>query len=226
MEKIVYSGTAKPPIHISETDYALIASHAMRLEATAPQVAAMLLDEIDRAEVHSRDELPGDVVTLGSVVTFVDESTGVRRRVQIVLPADADIERSSLSIVSQVGAGLIGLRAGQSIDWPCPDGRPRTLRIVDVEQNPAPASTGRRAKPRTSLYGIGRDRIGVATAGAGASEDWPTESSRPTPGHPVAQLIAACIGSRGNLPEIQSSNGVNRLNGRCPWSLSKARSSR
>jgi regulator of nucleoside diphosphate kinase len=137
MEKIASSGTAKPPIHISETDYALIASQAMRLEATAPQVAEMLLDEIDRAEVHSRDELPGDVVTLGSVVTFVDESTGVRRCVQIVLPADADIERSSLSIGSQVGAGLTGLRAGQSIDWPCPDGRPRTLRIVDVEQNPA-----------------------------------------------------------------------------------------
>jgi regulator of nucleoside diphosphate kinase len=138
MEKIASSGTAKPPIHISETDYALIASQAMRLEATAPQVAEMLLDEIDRAEVHSRDELPGDVVTLGSVVTFVDESTGVRRCVQIVLPADADIERSSLSIGSHVGAGLIGLRAGQSIHWPCPDGRPRTLRIVDVEQNPAP----------------------------------------------------------------------------------------
>jgi regulator of nucleoside diphosphate kinase len=138
MENNMRSGTAKPPIHISETDYALIASQAMRLEASAPRVAEMLLDEIDRAEVHSRDELPGNVVTLGSLVTFVDESTNVHRRVQIVLPADADIERGSLSIASQVGAGLIGLSAGQSIDWPCPDGRPRILRIVDVEQNPAP----------------------------------------------------------------------------------------
>lgn len=136
MEKIASSGAAKPPIHISETDYALIASHAMRLEATAPDIANMLLDEIDRAEVYSRDELPRDVVTLGSLVTFVDESTGVQRSVQIVLPADANMERSSLSIHSQVGAGLIGLRAGQSIDWPCPDGRPRTLRVVDVHQNP------------------------------------------------------------------------------------------
>ena len=137
MNKQINSRRAKPPIHISETDYALIASQAMRLEMTAPRVAEMLLDEINRAEVHSLDELPGDVVTLGSLVTFFDESTGVRRTVQIVLPADADIERSSLSIASQVGAGLIGLRAGQAIDWPCPDGRPRTLRIVDVEQNPA-----------------------------------------------------------------------------------------
>ena len=136
MENTVSSGSAKPQIHISETDYALIASHAMRLEATSPEVAHMLLDEIDRAEVYSRDELPRDVVTLGSLVTFVDENTGEQRRVQIVLPADANMERCSLSIHSQVGAGLIGLRAGQSIDWPCPDGRPRTLRVVDVQQNP------------------------------------------------------------------------------------------
>lgn len=134
MENIIR--TAKPPIHISDTDYALIASQAMRLGAKAPQVAEMLLDEIHRAEVHPRDELPDNVVTLGSLVTFVDESTNVRRRVQIVLPAEADIERSALSISSQVGAGLIGLIAGQSIDWPCPDGRPRTLRIIEVDQYP------------------------------------------------------------------------------------------
>jgi len=146
MNKRINSGTPKPPIHISETDYALIASQAMRLEMTAPRIAEMLLDEIDRAEVHPLDELPSGVVTLGSLVTFVDESTGVQRTVQIVLPADADIERSSLSIASQVGAGLIGLKAGQSIDWPCPDGRPRTLRILAVEQSPAadrpPRETG------------------------------------------------------------------------------------
>jgi len=157
MEKIASPGTAQPPIHISESDYALIAGQAMRLEATAPKVAEMLLDEIDRAEVHSRDELPRDVVTLGSLVTFVDESNNVRRRVQIVLPADADIERGSLSIASQVGAGLIGLSAGQSIDWPCPDGRPRILRIVDVEQNPAPA-LGRDLPPAEAAKDLARDR--------------------------------------------------------------------
>ena len=148
MDKNTHSGSAKPPIHISETDYALIASHAMRLEATAPEIAKMLLDEIDRAEVYSRDELPNDVATLGSAVTFVDEAAAVWRRVQIVLPADADIERSSLSIHSQVGAGLIGLRAGQSIEWPYPDGRPRTLRIVDVQQNPAMGGQPPREAPQ------------------------------------------------------------------------------
>lgn len=61
MEKIAYSGTAKPPIDISETDYALIASDAMSLEAAAPTVAKILLDEIDRAEVLSARALSNDV---------------------------------------------------------------------------------------------------------------------------------------------------------------------
>jgi regulator of nucleoside diphosphate kinase len=146
MQKIAYTETAKPPIHISETDYALIASHAMRLETTAPELARMLLDEIDRAEVYSRNDLPQDVATLGSAVTFVDESTGVQRRVQIVLPADANMERGALSIISQVGAGLVGLRAGQSIEWPYPDGRPRPLRIVDVRQYPVMTDQARSEK--------------------------------------------------------------------------------
>ena len=203
MEKIAHIGTAKPPIHISETDYALIASQAMRLEATAPEVAEMLLDEIDRAQVHSRDELPGDVATLGSVVTFVDESTGVRRCVQIVLPADADIERGSLSIVSQVGAGLIGLSAGQSIDWPCPDGRPRTLRIVDVEQQ---SGAGRRPSAARSSAG--------ACAGLGVTGTVPRRievvhlktgrenSAHCGCAHPSWREAVARIRSRGNLPEI------------------------
>ena len=175
MENIASSGTAQPPIHISESDYALIASEAMRLEATAPRVAEMLLDEIDRAEVHSRDELPGDVVTLGSLVTFVDEGSRVQRRVQIVLPADADIERGSLSIASQVGAGLIGLSAGQSIDWPCPDGRPRILHIVDVEQNPAPGVDRPPTDVPQDIGAIARDRIGRDRISPRADEGRPPE---------------------------------------------------
>jgi hypothetical protein len=60
MEKIDYSGTAKPQIDISETDYALIASDAMSLEAAAPTVAKILLDEIDRAEILSARSLSND----------------------------------------------------------------------------------------------------------------------------------------------------------------------
>jgi len=52
--------------------------------------------------------------------------------VQLVYPADADIDAGKVSILTPVGAGLIGLRAGQAIAWPDRDGRARTLRVLGV----------------------------------------------------------------------------------------------
>ncbi len=130
------SRAAKPAIHISESDCDRIVNLATTLEVRAPELARLLIGEVDRAKVYPEGKLPGDVVALGSEVEFLDESSGKTRRVRLVLPAEADIESGRISILTPVGAGLIGLRAGQSIDWPCPDGRPRVLRIVEVEQAP------------------------------------------------------------------------------------------
>ena len=130
------AGAKKPVIHISETDYDLIANFAMAIEHKSPDLAQMLQDEIDRAKVHPPEKLPADVVTLGSEVVYEDGQSGAVRRVRLVMPAEADIEGGKVSIVTPVGAGLIGLKAGQEIDWPCPDGRPRVLKILEVRQNP------------------------------------------------------------------------------------------
>ena len=128
------AGAEKPAIQISETDYELIAQHAMRMEARFPEQAEMLFSEIDRAEVRQPEEIPSDVVTLGSLVSYSDDSSGTVRQVRLVVPGEADIEKGQISIVTPVGVGLIGLRTGQSIDWPCPDGRARTLTILDVSR--------------------------------------------------------------------------------------------
>jgi regulator of nucleoside diphosphate kinase len=55
------------------------------------------------------------------------------RRVQLVLPKDADIDAGRVSILSYVGAGLIGLKEGQSINWPDTSGAARKLTLVKVE---------------------------------------------------------------------------------------------
>ena len=41
-----------------------------------------------------------------------------------------------MSILTPVGAGLIGMSVGREICWPCPDGRERTLKILEVKQRP------------------------------------------------------------------------------------------
>jgi len=107
---------------------------ALTTEQRQPVVAAMLLEEIERAELHEPGTLPIDAVTLGSAISFVDERTGFERDVQLVLPAFANISENRISILTPIGAALYGLRAGDSINWPDIDGNERRISITKVEQ--------------------------------------------------------------------------------------------
>ncbi len=131
----------RPRIHLLASESDLLGNLALQAEQRLPVVSAMLLTEIERAEVHERETLPGDAVTIGSEVEFVDEASGTVRRITIVLPAKADIEAGRVSVLTPIGAGLIGLRVGQSIDWPDLEGRERRIRVVAVSQ-PARDGTG------------------------------------------------------------------------------------
>jgi regulator of nucleoside diphosphate kinase len=126
----------KPPLHITESDYDVIAELAHVIEKRSPALSKQLVDEIERAKLHPDGKLPANVVALGSEVEFVDDSNGTRRKVRLVMPSEADIEAGRISILTPVGAGLIGMSAGREIDWPCPDGRPRKLKILQVTQKP------------------------------------------------------------------------------------------
>src|SRR3546814_8900207 len=52
---------------------------------------------------------------MSSQVEFIDEANGEARTIQLVYPHEADIAAGRVSILTPVGAGLIGLRQGQSI---------------------------------------------------------------------------------------------------------------
>ena len=123
---------ARPPILLCESDADRIADLAVGVESRLPQVAAMLLKEIDRARVVKDGALPVDVVGMGSRVRFRDESAGTERTVRLVYPSEADIEAGKVSILTPIGAGLIGLREGQSIRWEDRDGHPKVLQVITV----------------------------------------------------------------------------------------------
>ncbi len=128
------AGVVRPPIHLLAAEFDMVSRLALQAEHRYPVVAAMLLEEIERAELHERDTLPDDAVTLGSEVDFVDEKTSQMRKVEIVLPANANIAHGRISILTPMGAALYGLTAGQSITWPDLDGHGRRIRIVRVRQ--------------------------------------------------------------------------------------------
>jgi regulator of nucleoside diphosphate kinase len=98
--------------------------------------AEMLLSELERAETCDRADVPADVVTMMSRVVFVDEASAEKHAVQVVYPRNADSALQRISVLTPIGAALIGMRKGAAIDWPNRAGEYRRLRILEVVQPP------------------------------------------------------------------------------------------
>jgi regulator of nucleoside diphosphate kinase len=99
-----------------------------------PEVAETLLAELQRATVLAPDKLPDNVVRMGSTVGYRTDD-GNERSVTLVYPAEADIAQGKISILTPIGAALIGLSVGQTIDWTTLDDRTHVLTIRSVDQS-------------------------------------------------------------------------------------------
>jgi regulator of nucleoside diphosphate kinase len=133
-------GDDRPPILIAESEAEALGNLALAWERKHPRSAALLLEELDRATTVPPASLPDDVVTMRSQVEFVDRASGERHSVQLVYPSEADMAQQRVSVLTPIGAALIGLRRGSAIDWPNRQGERRRLKIVEVRQ-PAPETT-------------------------------------------------------------------------------------
>lgn len=121
-----------PSIMITADDLRRLSVLANSSMTRFPGVAQYLAEELDRANVvPAQSDLEG-VVRMGSLVTYRDETTGRVREVTLVYPHEADIDLNRISVLSPVGAALIGLSAGQTIDFETPTRKTRSLTVVAV----------------------------------------------------------------------------------------------
>lgn len=112
---------------ITQPDYARLRALSRNTE---------LADELDRAIVVPVERVPREVVTMHSRVLYVDEQTGERREVELVYPEEANVTAGRISVLAPVGAALLGLSVGQSIDWGFPGGGVRRLRVERILSQP------------------------------------------------------------------------------------------
>ena len=130
MDQITPAGT-KPALVIGDVDHRSLVSLALAMEKGLPNVSEALLDELDRARVVPQAKVPGQTVQMRSTVRF--EIKGAEtRQVMLVLPGEADIDAGRISVMTPIGAALIGLSTGQSIRWHTRDGREQELTVLDV----------------------------------------------------------------------------------------------
>jgi regulator of nucleoside diphosphate kinase len=127
------TGVQEPPIVLDAAYSEQLEALAAGVMRGAPELGERLMREVARATVLPSDEMPADVVNIGSGVTFRDDMTGREQRVTLVLPPDADIGRGRVSVLTPIGAALIGLSVGQSIEWETVSGGRRSLTVLAVE---------------------------------------------------------------------------------------------
>jgi len=121
-----------PDIIVSNTDHERLTGLATGALARMPEVAEELLAEMDRATIAGDDSIPKTVIRMGSTVEF---KSGIddHKRITLVYPGEADIENGKVSVLTPLGAALIGLSAGQSVTWSARDGRRLELAILRVQ---------------------------------------------------------------------------------------------
>jgi regulator of nucleoside diphosphate kinase len=120
----------QPTVYVTEADYERLANLA---ETSGTRGARLLGEELERAVIVDAGQVRRPFVRLNSQVEFTDLMTGRTRRVEVVPPDEADIDRNRLSVLTPVGAALIGLPAGESIGLETEDGRSHVIVVVDVE---------------------------------------------------------------------------------------------
>lgn len=123
----------EPRIFITDQDYHRLTALVSQVEG---QWAEVLEEELGRAHVISQKEISKDVVTMNSRVKFLDEATGQESEMTLVYPQDAKLEAGRISILAPVGIALLGLTAGQSIDWKMPNGVIKKLQVKEVIYQP------------------------------------------------------------------------------------------
>lgn len=122
------------PVCITSTDYDRLEQLLDNLPTQTPGVLA-LRAELERADIVSPEQLPPDVVSMNSTVSFIN-TAGKRSQLTLVYPKDAGQTPDSVSILAPVGSALLGLKQGASIQWPLPDGRTSELSVEAVLYQP------------------------------------------------------------------------------------------
>ncbi|MBS1959631.1 MAG: nucleoside diphosphate kinase regulator [Bdellovibrionales bacterium] len=124
--------TKSPSLIISQDDFNAITSLLSQADA---DLAHLLEEELSRATVVAASDLPADRVSMHSQVTFEDMDTKNKTIIRLVYPHETNSDNHCISILAPIGAALIGLRVGQEIQWPVPNGKSRLVKVTSVFQS-------------------------------------------------------------------------------------------
>lgn len=118
-----------PDIAISAADHGRLQALAEAAAASMPYVAFYLERELQRAAIRSAAEPAG--LSMGMAARFRIDGEPGEWTGRLTYPEATDSGSGDISILTPLGAALIGMHPGQSIDW-LEDGQLRTLTVTGI----------------------------------------------------------------------------------------------
>ena len=91
-----------------------------------------LAASLDTAKVVPTVELPSTVVSMNSIVEYVEVPGGTIREIMLVHPAGADVAAGRVSVLSPVGRALLGRSVGAVCHVTVPGGQKLVVKISGV----------------------------------------------------------------------------------------------
>ncbi len=125
----------KPSITISSLDADKLETLLGTMPPDAPAREA-LLAELARADIVEPQDMPAGVVTMHSTVRFEIAPQEGQFCLTLAYPKEMHQLADGLSIFTPVGTALLGLSAGDTIDWPRPDGQLGHVHVLEVLYQP------------------------------------------------------------------------------------------
>ncbi|MCK0159192.1 GreA/GreB family elongation factor [Allomuricauda sp. F6463D] len=95
-----------------------------------------LMEEMESAKILDEEGMPEDVIRFNSSVTIKSEN-GWHKKFKLVLPSKSDVKKNYISILTPMGAAVMGYAKGDSVIWEFPSGSQK-LTIEDIEQENEP----------------------------------------------------------------------------------------
>jgi len=107
-----------PPVALTASDYPRLEQTARGAAQKGDMDAMLLLAEVNRAEIVQDDARDVEsIVTIGSWVTYSTDWGAARKTVQLVWPEDRASDLAQVSVLSGLGAALLGSQVGDRMPY-------------------------------------------------------------------------------------------------------------
>jgi transcription elongation factor GreA len=102
-------------------------------QAANEEKIMQLESKLARARIIENENIPHDEILIGATVELIDLSRDETRTYMLVSEEEADFDQGKISVTSPLGRGLIGHKAGETVDIKVPAGTLQ-LKVVKISR--------------------------------------------------------------------------------------------